>query len=215
MRGRTDDVLLGRYWFPDMLKYEYVVLRFTAQDAYERAASLRIAPALDIVTRMFMLFRGVAVGDLGLWEPGLLTGRCRVWTHKTVREQRASQKTPSFPDGESVLIPLSSFSALTHNLTLSRTAGEVVLLDHKLHDVYPSVLQPALPIDSSATLSLSTRSYASHFADGDLLCIQRYFLYALTLPTRHTHRRHGPFDGRRHRNVNSYPPQTSLPSSPC
>ncbi|KAF8267389.1 hypothetical protein EI94DRAFT_1801728 [Lactarius quietus] len=38
----------------------------------------------------------------------------------------------------------------THNLTLSRTAREIVELDHKLHDAYPSVLRPALPIDSSA-----------------------------------------------------------------
>ncbi|KAH9070725.1 hypothetical protein EDB83DRAFT_2221807 [Lactarius deliciosus] len=37
----------------------------------------------------------------------------------------------------------------THNLTLSRTAREIVELDHKLHDAYPSVFRPALPIDSS------------------------------------------------------------------
>jgi serum/glucocorticoid-regulated kinase 2 len=49
-----------------------------------------------------------------------------------------------------VLTPLSPFSAPTHNLTLSRTAREVVELDHKLHDAYPNVLRPALPIDSSA-----------------------------------------------------------------
>jgi hypothetical protein len=59
---------LHRYWLPDLLKHEYVALRFIAQDAYERAASLRIAPAPDVVTRVFMLFRGVAEGDLGLWE---------------------------------------------------------------------------------------------------------------------------------------------------
>ncbi len=51
-----------------MLKHEYVALRFVAQDAYERAAPMRIAPAPDIVTRVFMLFRGVPVGDLGHWE---------------------------------------------------------------------------------------------------------------------------------------------------
>ena len=51
-----------------MLKHEYVALRFIAQDVYERAASLRIAPAPDIVTRVFMLFRGVAVRDFELWE---------------------------------------------------------------------------------------------------------------------------------------------------
>ncbi|KAI9453249.1 hypothetical protein BJY52DRAFT_1189714 [Lactarius psammicola] len=51
-----------------MLKHEYVALRFVAQDAYERAAPMRIAPAPDVVTRVFMLFRAVPVGDLGLWE---------------------------------------------------------------------------------------------------------------------------------------------------
>ncbi|KAH8986746.1 hypothetical protein EDB92DRAFT_1801755 [Lactarius akahatsu] len=56
------------YWLPDMLKHEYVALRFVAQDAYEQAAPMRIVPAPDVVTRVFMLFRGVPVGDLGLWE---------------------------------------------------------------------------------------------------------------------------------------------------
>ncbi|KAF8264814.1 hypothetical protein EI94DRAFT_1737575 [Lactarius quietus] len=56
------------FWLPDMLKHEYVALRFIAQDAYERAAPMRIAPAPDVVTRVFMLFRGVPAGDLGLWE---------------------------------------------------------------------------------------------------------------------------------------------------
>ena len=50
-----------------MLKYEYIALRFVAQDAYEQAAPMRIAPTPDVVTRVFMLFRGVAAGDLGLW----------------------------------------------------------------------------------------------------------------------------------------------------
>ena len=51
-----------------MLKHEYIALRFVPQDAYERAAALRITPTPDVVTRVFMLFRRVAVGDLGLWE---------------------------------------------------------------------------------------------------------------------------------------------------
>jgi len=29
---------------------------------------MRISPTPDVVTRVFMLFRGVALGDLGLWE---------------------------------------------------------------------------------------------------------------------------------------------------
>ncbi|KAH9060146.1 hypothetical protein EDB87DRAFT_634524 [Lactarius vividus] len=56
------------YWLPDMLKHEYVALRFVAQDAYEQAAPMRIVPAPDVVTRVFMLFSGVLVGDLGRWE---------------------------------------------------------------------------------------------------------------------------------------------------
>jgi hypothetical protein len=51
-----------------MLKHEYIALRFVEQDAYERAAPMHIAPAPDVVTRVFMIFRGVAVGDLGRWE---------------------------------------------------------------------------------------------------------------------------------------------------
>ncbi|KAH9175577.1 hypothetical protein EDB89DRAFT_1847434 [Lactarius sanguifluus] len=56
------------YWLPDMLKHEYVALRFVAQEAYERAAPMHIAPAPDVVTRVFMLFSGVPVSNLGLWE---------------------------------------------------------------------------------------------------------------------------------------------------
>jgi len=69
-KGKTGGDLPNfiRYWLPDMLKHKYVALRFIAQDAYERVAPVRITPAPDIITRVFMLFRGVAVGDLGLWE---------------------------------------------------------------------------------------------------------------------------------------------------
>ncbi|KAH9060144.1 hypothetical protein EDB87DRAFT_1790311 [Lactarius vividus] len=56
------------YWLPDMLKHEYIALRFVAQHAYEQAAPMRIVPAPDVVTRVFMLFRGVSMSDLGLWE---------------------------------------------------------------------------------------------------------------------------------------------------
>ena len=64
----TDGNLLDRYWLPDLLEHEYIALRFVAQDAYEQAAPMRIVPTPDVVTRVFMLFRGVAVDDLGLWE---------------------------------------------------------------------------------------------------------------------------------------------------
>jgi len=66
---KKNDHNLTRYWLPDMLRHEYVALRFIAQESYEKAAVMCITPAPDIVTRVFMLFRGVAAGDLGLWEP--------------------------------------------------------------------------------------------------------------------------------------------------
>jgi serum/glucocorticoid-regulated kinase 2 len=55
--------------------------------------------------------------------------------------------------GKAELTPASSFflfPAPTHNLTLSRTAREIVELDHKLHDAYPNVPRPVVPIDPSA-----------------------------------------------------------------
>src|SRR5258708_32169403 len=61
-------IFMDSFWLPDMLKHEYIALRFVEQEAYEQAAPMRIAPTPDVVTRVFMLFRGVAVGDLGLWE---------------------------------------------------------------------------------------------------------------------------------------------------
>jgi hypothetical protein len=51
-----------------LLKHEYVALRFLSQASYEQAARMRISPVPDVVTRVFMLFRGVAPSDMGLWE---------------------------------------------------------------------------------------------------------------------------------------------------
>ncbi|KAH9960158.1 hypothetical protein BC827DRAFT_1133568 [Russula dissimulans] len=56
------------YWLPDLLKHEYIALRFLSQASYERAAEMHISPTPDVVTRVFMLFRGVAKSDIGLWE---------------------------------------------------------------------------------------------------------------------------------------------------
>ena len=58
-----------RYWLPTLLKYEYIALRFIAQASYEKAAQMRVSPAPDVVTRVFMLFRGIHLDDVGLWAP--------------------------------------------------------------------------------------------------------------------------------------------------
>lgn len=47
-------------------------MRFLEQSSYESAARLDITPKPDVVTRVFMLFRGVATQDLPIWaEAGL------------------------------------------------------------------------------------------------------------------------------------------------
>ncbi|KAJ6470701.1 hypothetical protein DFH09DRAFT_1477427 [Mycena vulgaris] len=58
------------YWLPALLKHTRVALRFVPQAAYERAARLDIVPAPDVVTRVFMLFKGVAAEDVGAWPTG-------------------------------------------------------------------------------------------------------------------------------------------------
>ncbi|KAF8351054.1 hypothetical protein F5887DRAFT_935658 [Amanita rubescens] len=56
------------YWLPSFIKYEYVALRFLEQSSYESAARLDITPKPDVVTRVFMLFRGVDACDLDIWS---------------------------------------------------------------------------------------------------------------------------------------------------
>ena len=58
-----------------MLKHEHVALRFVEQAAYERAAPLDITPAPDVVTRVFMLFRGVADAELSAWPAAQLRAK--------------------------------------------------------------------------------------------------------------------------------------------
>jgi hypothetical protein len=61
-------VNLHRYWLPDLLKHEYVALRFLAQESYEHAAPILVSPTPDVVTRVFMLFRGVASANVERWQ---------------------------------------------------------------------------------------------------------------------------------------------------
>ncbi|KAJ7097334.1 hypothetical protein C8R44DRAFT_643694 [Mycena epipterygia] len=58
------------YWLPSFLKHTHVALRFVAQAIYERSARLEIPPAPDVVTRVFMIFKGVAELDVvaGEWN---------------------------------------------------------------------------------------------------------------------------------------------------
>ncbi|PIL28617.1 hypothetical protein GSI_08659 [Ganoderma sinense ZZ0214-1] len=51
------------YWLPKLAKQPFVALRFLPQAAYERAAALEVHPKPEVVTRVFMLFRGVSIED--------------------------------------------------------------------------------------------------------------------------------------------------------
>jgi hypothetical protein len=48
-----------RFWLPSFMKHEYVALRFLPQSAYEHSAPLDINPPPDVLTRIFMLYKGV------------------------------------------------------------------------------------------------------------------------------------------------------------
>lgn len=56
------------YWLPSLLKHEHVALKFLSQTSYEAAAPLNVSPAPDVVTRVFMLFRGIEANDLDAWN---------------------------------------------------------------------------------------------------------------------------------------------------
>ncbi|KAL8278978.1 hypothetical protein RQP46_008647 [Phenoliferia psychrophenolica] len=63
------------YWLPELLKIQRqgmdVAMRFVEQAAYEQAAKLEVEPVPDVVTRVFMLFKGVSAEEGvvgGVWD---------------------------------------------------------------------------------------------------------------------------------------------------
>ncbi|CAE7142219.1 unnamed protein product, partial [Rhizoctonia solani] len=69
------------YWLPDLSKHAFIALRFLPQDEYEKAAPLNIIPIPEVVTRVFMLFRGVEGSEIELWDDAAEMGRmdASVW----------------------------------------------------------------------------------------------------------------------------------------
>ncbi|KAJ7182242.1 hypothetical protein C8R43DRAFT_1092987 [Mycena crocata] len=67
------------YWLPSFLKHTHIALRFVPQAAYEAVARLDITPAPDVVTRVFMVFKGVAEENLGEWYSSLSTEDPKQW----------------------------------------------------------------------------------------------------------------------------------------
>lgn len=56
---------VNRFWLPSFLKHSHIALRFIPQADYSRIAPLDISPEPDVVTRIFMLFKGVS--DPEVW----------------------------------------------------------------------------------------------------------------------------------------------------
>ena len=58
---------ITRYWLPFLLEHKYIAFRFLPQASYEQAAPLEVSPIPDIVTRIFMIFKGVEESELEVW----------------------------------------------------------------------------------------------------------------------------------------------------
>jgi len=58
---------MTRYWLPFLLEHKYIALRFLPQASYEQAAPLDVSPTPDIVTRIFMVFKGIEESGLEAW----------------------------------------------------------------------------------------------------------------------------------------------------
>ncbi|KAF8061673.1 ubiquitin family protein [Lyophyllum atratum] len=53
------------FWLPSFLNHQHIAVRFIPQAEYSRIAPLEITPVPDVVTRVFMLFKGIR--DLDAW----------------------------------------------------------------------------------------------------------------------------------------------------
>lgn len=66
-----------------MLKHEHIALRFLPQKSFERVAPLYITPQPDVITRVFMLFKGLASDEIGgEWPLAVEKAKedVRIWT---------------------------------------------------------------------------------------------------------------------------------------
>ncbi|KAJ7778658.1 hypothetical protein DFH07DRAFT_730622 [Mycena maculata] len=63
------------FWIPYFFRHKYVAFRFLPQSAYSEAAPLTVDPEPDVVTRIFMLFMGVADEDRAKWGAAELRAR--------------------------------------------------------------------------------------------------------------------------------------------
>jgi hypothetical protein len=57
-----------RYWLPQFLEHKHIAFRFLPQSAYELAAQLHVSPNPSSVTRIFMLWKGIAPQEKEDWQ---------------------------------------------------------------------------------------------------------------------------------------------------
>ncbi|KAL0567424.1 hypothetical protein V5O48_014572 [Marasmius crinis-equi] len=61
------------YWLPSFLKHTHIAFRFVSQASYELAAPMDVSPPPDMVTRVFMLFKGVKIDEA--WDNAVRRAR--------------------------------------------------------------------------------------------------------------------------------------------
>lgn len=65
VQARTDFIT---YWLPSLNKHKHIALRFLPQQEYATAAPLTVEPKPDVVTRVFMLSKGIKDVDMQEWS---------------------------------------------------------------------------------------------------------------------------------------------------
>jgi hypothetical protein len=59
---------LIRYWLPELSKHKHIALLFLPQREYQAAAPMIVTPVPDVMTRVFMLFKGIGENELESWD---------------------------------------------------------------------------------------------------------------------------------------------------
>ncbi|KZV82373.1 hypothetical protein EXIGLDRAFT_627164 [Exidia glandulosa HHB12029] len=67
------------YWLPAILRHKFIALRFLPQAAYEGAAPMDVTPVPDVMTRVFMLFRGIPKEDVDIWTSSSIERDPAIW----------------------------------------------------------------------------------------------------------------------------------------
>jgi len=62
------------YWLPSIMKHSHIALRFVPQTSFEAAAPMVVRPEPDVVTRIFMVARGLNNKEAlhEIWESACL-----------------------------------------------------------------------------------------------------------------------------------------------